>query len=182
MEGVDASLLIIGDGPEEATLKRNAQTTPHIHFIGFVQPDELPHWYAVADVFVFPSLGDANGVVVEEAMAAGLPVVSTENAGDIRSRIKEGVTGYVVPASNAEALAKQMGVLAADRHLRARLSASARVVAERYSISRYADDFDAFISGILSLPPRHNPCAFTARLLGMALLALPTRGRDTVCE
>ncbi len=73
-EGSDSSLLILGDGPHEGEIKAMAEGLRNVHFVGFVQPKALPPWYGIADAFVFPTLGDPNGLVVEEAMAAGLPV------------------------------------------------------------------------------------------------------------
>ncbi len=169
-EGCDASLLILGDGPDEVEIRAMAGGLAKVHFAGFVQPTMLPPWYGLADAFVFPTLGDPNGLVVEEAMAAGLPVISTENAGDIRSRIRNGETGFVVPPFDPDALAFAMRTLAGDAALRSTMSRSAMQVAEGYAMDRYADDFDRFISGILAMPSRRNPCASTARALGVVLL------------
>jgi hypothetical protein len=126
----------------------------------------------MADVFVFPTLGDPNGLVVEEALAAGLPVISTANAGDIRSRIVEGVTGFVVPPFDPGALADRMRVLAADPAQRASMRQAGVRVAARFSMDRYADDFDVFVSGVLALPARSSPASMTARAAGAALVRL----------
>ena len=54
-----------------------------------MQPAELPSYYALSDVFVFPSPGDVHGLAVDEAMAAGLPVVASSTVADIRVRVVE---------------------------------------------------------------------------------------------
>ena len=120
--GCDASLLVLGDGSSEDEIRTRALGLADVHFAGFVQPTDLPVWYAISDVFVFPTLGDPNGLVVEEAMAAGLPVISTRNAGDIRHRVREGENGFVVSAFSAEELASKMRVLAEDASLRSNMS------------------------------------------------------------
>ena len=110
----ECSLLIIGDGYLQQQLRDSVKQagTPDVIFAGFIQKDRLPAVLAAADVFVFPTLGDTNGYVVEEAMACELPVISTDAAGEIRVRIKEGVTGFVVPSRSSEALAEKMRMFA----------------------------------------------------------------------
>ena len=109
---LDVSLLLVGDGPEQQRLQAETGELSGVVWAGFIQPAQLPGIYSIADVMVFPTLGDANGLVVEEAMAAGLPVISTSAAGDIRARVPEGVAGYVVPPADPDALATRMIELA----------------------------------------------------------------------
>jgi len=174
--GVDASLVVLGNGEDEDAIRAQVGAMGNVTFVGFVQPLALPPWYAAADVLVFPTLGDSNGLVVEEAMAAGLPVISTENAGDIRTRVLEGETGFVVPAFDVHALSDKMGVLALDEELRREMGIQAIESARRFSVDNYASDFAEFVEGLLSQPPRSNPCASAARVAGQALLyaARPT--------
>ncbi len=81
----------------------------------FVSAQELVEAYAAADVFVFPSLGDPFGIVIEEAHAAGLPVITSDTVGDVRQRVIDGTSGFVVPAGDPAALAERMLTLAANR-------------------------------------------------------------------
>ena len=113
-EGVPASLVLVGDGVDEARYRARAAGLPNVVFPGFVQMPDLPRWYGLADVLVFPTLGDPYGLVVEEAMAAGLPVIATENAGEIRERMLDGETGFIVPAADSDALLDRMRGLAFD--------------------------------------------------------------------
>ena len=179
---VEASLLILGEGPEEEEIRGLSQGLPDVHFIGFVQPVDLPPWYAIADAFVFPTLGDPNGLVVEEAMAAGLPVISTSNAGDIRSRVIEGQTGFVVPPFDSRALAAKMHILSQNEALRKQMGEAASNLADRYSVDHYANDFDDFVFGVLGAAARHNLAATAAQLVGRGLLsaARPLTGQK--CE
>ena len=124
-----ATLLIVGDGApdEEHRLRQKAANAApgRVVFAGFQQKQDLPRWYALADVFVFPTLGDPYGIVVEEAMACSLPVISTDAAGEIRTRIQDGLNGYIVPAEDPTALADTMSRLARDAELRSRMGRSA---------------------------------------------------------
>ena len=166
----DVSLLIVGDGVDEAKYHALASDLPGVTFAGFVQPRELPGYYALADAFVFPTLGDPHGLVVEEAMAAGLPVISTEAAGDIRRRLPDGEAGYLVPPADAAQLAERMARLATSAGVRKRFGAAAqRLVADR-GHEQWAIDFEAFVERIMSLPPRHTPQSQLARAAGRALV------------
>jgi phosphatidylinositol alpha 1,6-mannosyltransferase len=100
-------------------------------FAGFHDGDALLPLYAAADAFVFPTLGDAFGMVVLEAMACGLPVISTSAAGEIADRIDEGVNGFVVPPADVEALRSRMEVLAADESIRSRMGKAATAKVRR---------------------------------------------------
>jgi glycosyltransferase involved in cell wall biosynthesis len=87
----DYDLIIVGDGPYRAELERKL---PNAKFLGYLHGQELVDQYALADVFVFPSVTDTFGVVIIEALAQGCPVAAYPVAGPI-DIIKNGVTGYL---------------------------------------------------------------------------------------
>ncbi|MBA1146048.1 glycosyltransferase [Ectothiorhodospiraceae bacterium WFHF3C12] len=139
----DTSLLLVGDGAEEERLRQTcAERGLHgVVFAGFQQKEQLPRCYAAADVFVFPTLGDPYGLVVDEAMACSLPVISSDAAGEIHDRVVDGENGFVVPAEDIEALAKRMLELADDADSRQRMGrASARQV-RTHTPEQWATDF-----------------------------------------
>jgi glycosyltransferase involved in cell wall biosynthesis len=171
----DISLLIVGDGVDEQEYRRATSDMPAVLFAGHVQPADLPEWYALSDCFVFPTLGDPNGLVVEEAMAAGLPVISTSAAGDIRLRVAEGVSGYIVEPADSGALADRMLRFASlDGPAREALRRGAIQHASGFDVPRYAADFVRFIEAILAMPPRRTPARLAAKCLGVALLPFAT--------
>jgi glycosyltransferase involved in cell wall biosynthesis len=150
--GAECSLLIVGDGVDEARFRAQAAGIPDVAFAGFVQPADMIPYYAAADVLVFPTLGDPHGLVVEEALAAGLPVISSDAAGDIRERI--GTMGLVVPAGDRARLAEAMA-RALKRYELAALTAAVREKDPTvYAHDRWVEDFEAFVAGILALPRR----------------------------
>lgn len=163
-------LLLVGDGADEPRLRARAASLPGVIFAGFLQPDELPDAYGAADVAVLPTLGDSHGLVVQEAMASGLPVICTSAAGDVGERIQEGVQGYVVPPSCPETLAARMAALASDPDLRQRMASAAKIQSERFSHSAYAYDFERFVNDLLSRPPRRTLVAVAALLLAKTSL------------
>jgi glycosyltransferase involved in cell wall biosynthesis len=153
----EISLLLAGDGPEERSLREfcRREDVSNVFFVGFKQRAELPALYAACDVFVFPTLGDPFGQVVEEAMSCSLPVISTESAGQIRDRLADGVEGFVVPPGNSAALLDRMERLVLDPDLRRRMGeASVRRVA-RYTPEHWAQQFEQAVSYVLT--SRGNP-------------------------
>ena len=169
------TLLMVGDGVDEAFYRERAAHIPGVVFAGFVQPADIASLYAVADVSVFPTLGDPHGLVVEEAMASGLPVISSDAAGDVRARLPDGKAGYVVPAGDAERLAERMVTLALDPALRRTMSLEAsRLVADR-GHDVWARDFEGFVERVLSLPRRRTPQAYLAGAVGRLLLTTARR-------
>jgi len=108
--GEKVSLLLLGDGEEENKLRQacTERGIRNVVFAGFKQKPDLPRYYALADVFVFPTLGDPYGLVVDEAMACSLPIISTSAAGEITDRVEDGVNGYIVPPENSVTLAECM--------------------------------------------------------------------------
>jgi glycosyltransferase involved in cell wall biosynthesis len=148
----EVSLLIVGDGLEEARLRQTCQERGirNVVFAGFHQKPEMPRYYAMADVFVFPTLGDPYGLVVDEAMACSLPVISTSAAGEIRDRVEEDVNGYIVPPGDSALLADRMLQLARDPNLRERMGKiSAKKIAGR-TPERWAEDFEQIVDSIVN--------------------------------
>jgi glycosyltransferase involved in cell wall biosynthesis len=89
------TLLIVGDGEEAEGLRRRAGEwrLAGVVFVGLQPPEKLAAYYALADVFVLPTLLDVWGLVVNEAMAAGIPVLVSQFAGCAEELVVEGVTG-----------------------------------------------------------------------------------------
>jgi glycosyltransferase involved in cell wall biosynthesis len=125
-------LVLVGDGAEAKSLRELAATRrlSRVRFAGTREPRELPEVWAAADLFVLPSRHEPWGVVVNEAMAAGLPVVLSDRVGAAPDLLVDGVNGRLVPSGDAVRLADAIGEIAGDAELRARMGAeSLRIVA-----------------------------------------------------
>ncbi|WP_109994807.1 glycosyltransferase family 4 protein [Salinisphaera sp. LB1] len=148
----EVSLLLVGDGSEETALRRVCAERGilNVVFAGFQQKPELPRYYAVADIFVFPTLGDPYGLVVDEAMACGLPVISTSAAGEIRDRIEDGINGYIVPPEDSAALASSMLKLSRDPDARTRMGQMSSDKIQGHTPQQWAEDFERIVSFMLS--------------------------------
>jgi glycosyltransferase involved in cell wall biosynthesis len=110
----ETHLVIAGDGPAEEQLRDMATGRTDITFTGFVSGEEKWSYYAAADVFVLPTRHDAWGLVINEAMYYGLPVVTTTAAGGSCVVNDE----FVVPADDPDQLATTLAALRDDREYR----------------------------------------------------------------
>lgn len=111
---------------------------------------EMPAIFRDADIFVFPSLHEGSAMATNEALASGLPVIVTPNAGAVA---RDGVEGFVVPIRDAAAVADRMARLADDPALLARMSSAARSRAEAHDAAAYSRNLETLLDR-LSLPAR----------------------------
>jgi glycosyltransferase involved in cell wall biosynthesis len=140
-------LIIIGDGPERAALE--ALAGPYVHLLGARR--DTPRLYAALDVFVLSSKTEGLPLVIPEAMAAGLPVVSTA-VGGIPTVVREGETGLLTPAGDAAALGAALERLFGDRALAASCGRKGREQSlARYSRERMVRDYLALYEMIIGV-------------------------------
>lgn len=146
--GLDVRLTMVGDGPAEGALRRQVQRldlADAVEFTGSIGQDRLPEVYRAHDVFVLPSFQEGLPVVLMEAMASGLPVVTTAIAG-IPELVVDGSHGRLVPAGEAGALTDALLDLAQDDHRRGDMGAAARrQVMRLHHPDVTADAMDTFI-------------------------------------
>lgn len=107
-------------------LVRTQAESSALTFLGRIPRSEIVKEFSTADVFVLPTLAEGSATVIYEAMAAGLPVVTTRAAG---ASIEDGVDGLIVPERDPLALAAAIERLVCDRALRDRIAAAARAKA-----------------------------------------------------
>lgn len=119
----DVGLLLVGDGREGKRYREwcQKQGLRRIFFEGFKQQHELPFYYALADMLVLPSLKDEWGLVLNEAMASGLPVIASDTVGAARDLIVDGVNGFVFRSGNSHALNGRIEQLLVDEGLRVKM-------------------------------------------------------------
>lgn len=139
MLGPDVSLTLVGrivcDPAALAPWRDRFTHVPHVPY------HEVHTLFQDADVFVYPSLHEGSAFATYEALASGLPVVTTLNAGSVA---RDGQEGFIVPIRDAGAIAAAVEKLR-DAALRARMSAAARARAEQFTWMHYADRLNGMI-------------------------------------
>ncbi|MDZ7851091.1 MAG: glycosyltransferase [Halomonas sp.] len=142
-------LLLVGDGPARSHIQSRVHAlglAERVVLIGAVPPDEMPLYYHLGDIFVFASKSETQGMVILEAMSAGLPVVTVRSSG-IDDVVIEGENGFKTP-ENREVWAERLGSLIADPQRCTRLGEQAKNFAESHDVSAFArrtHDFYAFL-------------------------------------
>lgn len=118
-----AAVIFMGDGSEKPGLQQyvREENLEQIAFPGFVNQAEMPRIYGMSDVFVLPSKFEPRGAVVNEAMACGLPVVTSTMVGSNGDIVRDGDNGFIFPVGDASALAKVLDRLVEDDALRRRM-------------------------------------------------------------
>jgi glycosyltransferase involved in cell wall biosynthesis len=153
MRDVPATAVLIGSGSLEAKLR--ALGGDRIRFIGQLDRDDLPPWYAAADAFVLPSRSEPWGMVLNEAAAAGLPIVATTAVGAAYDLVEPGVNGFRVPVDDVAALAEALRRLAADPELRRTAGERSRELANGFTPDAWAAGVSGFAR---QLGARRNAC------------------------
>jgi len=143
----DAELLIVGSADPITQKLLNSRPMPD-RTRWLSHSGELEKLYHESDLFVFPSIEEGSALVTYEAMACGLPIVTTLNAG---SMARDGVDGFIVPLRDVAALCDRLQRLRDEPELRARMGRSARERAEQFSWSRFQADLIGHYERILNV-------------------------------
>jgi glycosyltransferase involved in cell wall biosynthesis len=141
----NARLTIAGTGPDRQALEALAVdlgVAPWVRFAGRIDNVDMPHLYAAADCALNPSRVDNMPISLLEAFASGVPVVSTD-AGGIPDMVEHGVNGLLVPAGNAEAMAREVVRVLQDAALRERLVRAGLEQVRRYAWPEVRDQWRA---------------------------------------
>lgn len=146
----EVGLVYAGDGEErEELLRRSRQIDPgQVVFSGFLQRDELPAFYAWAEALVLPTHSDTWGLVVNEAMACGRPVIVTGVAGCVADMVRDGENGYVVGAKDPEALSRAMQRLLDAPELRRQMGHLSFVKNAQFTPQAWANGIISALAGI----------------------------------
>lgn len=138
-------LIVLGFGPlaDEIERMKQSDNLHHLYLEGFIEQDVYPKYLAVADVMVLPSLYDPNPLVVFEALAAGLPMVLSNRAGNAADFIEGGRNGYVVDPEDVEEIAERvLAVLNASESKKRDMSAASLAMVKK---ANYDDSARAFV-------------------------------------
>ena len=133
-------LLLLGDGPERPALEHliAEMQIDGVQFCGFQQIDVLPAYYAHAGAFVHPAHNDQWGLVVNEAMAAGLPVIVSNHAGCSTDLVQEGVNGFTFAPDDLTELTRLLRVMSSPDANRIAMSHASERIVDGWSPANFA--------------------------------------------
>ncbi|MGE5169123.1 MAG: glycosyltransferase family 4 protein [Rudaea sp.] len=155
LAGASWTLDVIGDGPARAAVVAAfAPLADRVRFLGQQRAAALPALFAMHDVFVWPAIDEAIGVVFLEAQACGLPVVGGDSPG-VAAVVANGRSGLLAPIGDAAAFASTLQRLLHDDGLRSRLAAYASAyVRDRHDVHAAACDLDRLLRTLTRRPQR----------------------------
>ncbi len=116
-----------------------------LNFVGFVPRTEVKEEFRKADIFILPSLFEGSAEVTYEALATGLPVITTAATGSV---VRDGVEGFIIPERDPHALAERIRQLVEDRPLRDRMAAAAKARARDFTWKQYGARLQTVFSQI----------------------------------
>lgn len=131
----DKHLILIGGEPTDCfndIIKSNSLN--NVSFVNFVNKDMVFKYLDAADLFVFPSRGDVWGLVINEAMARGLPIIASDQCIAAVSLVVNNENGFIVPVDNEKALANKINLLSEDKELRSIFGKNSIEKIKAYSI------------------------------------------------
>lgn len=154
----DLHLTLVGDGEDREHLECLAAPMGEaVTFTGYRSQEGVADALAKADVFVLPSFAEGLPVVLMEAMAAGKPVIATQLAG-VGELVEEGVSGFLVPAGDAESLAERIVRIAGDPALREKMGAAGQArVRDEFDVRKEAARIGSLFVGQGGRAPRPDP-------------------------
>lgn len=151
-EHSNVRMLLLGNGPDREILSKRVPPglRDRVVFLGHKDPNDLPEFFASADIFCLPSRHDGWGVVVNEALGAGLPIIVSDKVGAGRDLVDHGVNGFVTPVGDVEALAQAIDQLVSDDAMRARFASVSAQLAEKWDVAEGARRWSQLFASVLS--------------------------------
>ncbi len=148
----NCNLTFVGDGPLRNELQRQVPESlkDRVVFAGFQAVDQLPAFFAAADVFALPSRHDGWGVVVNQAVGAGLAVITTETVGAGNDLVDEGQNGFRIPANSADAIRTAITSFTEHPEQAARFGKRSQQIAATVSLGSAVDQWIRFFENSLA--------------------------------
>ena len=155
----ESRFILVGDGPQRSSLEHLAaalQLTDRVHFLG--NRSDVPQVLSGIDLLALTSHNEANPVSILEALACGVPVVSTR-VGSVHETVRDGITGFLTEPGNVEQLATRWLELLHDECLRRRMGIAGRqLVSDNWSLDRMVAGYEQLVRDVYS-----SKCASPAK-------------------
>lgn len=146
-------LNLVGDGEERAkleTMVTELGIQDQVNFLGYQSQSQVRERLQKTDIYVLPSFAEGVSVSLMEAMAAGVPVITTQIAG-VNELVEDGINGYLVPAGDVISLTQKLVILIKDSELRNKFAAAGRVKVEtEFNLNQEANRLAGFMNDYLT--------------------------------
>ena len=156
-KGIKAALVLVGDGKQriliEEYIKQNKLN--NVYLVGYREYSELPKFYAIADIFVHPVIRGSWELSINEATAAGLPVITTDLVGSAQDLIKEGVNGFIYHAGDIEELAAKLEIILNNRNLMIKMGQESQKIILPWSYKQCTKGFIESVKYITKRKEKH---------------------------
>ena len=149
-----ARLMLVGDGEERQDLEKltsSLNLVDSVTFVGKVSNEKVLQYMAAADIFVLPSLSEGFPLVISEAMASGLPIVTTNVTG-LSEIVHNGENGLLVESKNSIELAEKILLLLQDDELRRRISQNNKQRVKDYTWDKVIDRLEEVYQKVVGVP------------------------------
>lgn len=152
----EAELVLVGQ-PDEAGRRMIREHAGACRAVGAVPQHEVHRWFQRSHVFAFPTLAEGSARVTYEAMAAGLPLVTTANSGSV---LRDGIEGFLIPSRDVDALCSRLRFLYDHPEVVVRMGAAARAsIVDRHTWRHYRRRVADIYQAILDDRPAAIPCS-----------------------
>lgn len=143
----NTALVMVGDGEEKSRCKAYVENRgiKDVYFLGFKNQTELPKFYAIADVFVLPSKNEPWGLVVNEAMCFGLPIIVTDEVGAGYDLIRDGINGLSYQVGDIDKLKSGLQSILSNEGLRTRMGAMSIHIIKKWGLD---EDLQAILRAL----------------------------------
>jgi glycosyltransferase involved in cell wall biosynthesis len=140
MQYKDSTLYLIGGGEEEKHYQDliGKHKLKNVYLLPFMGKEELSEYYKASDLFIHPTREDIWGLVINEAMANGLPVITTEMCIAGLELVKDDENGFILPVGGTDILAEKINLILSDDNLRERMAAKSLVKIQWYTFENMA--------------------------------------------
>jgi len=148
VEDANIELLLIGEGPEREDLARYAESlglSKRVHFLGFVEEEKKFQYLQNSDLYVLSSLHEGFGIVLQEAMQVGLPIVATNNGGQT-DFVEDGVNGFLVDVGDSKKMAERISYIAQDQSVQENMQQQNSSKIKEFSTEKICKDYLGLLS------------------------------------
>lgn len=146
-------LLLIGDGPMDHELRNLIHTeklTERVSLLGFQTREQIIKYFEVSDCFILSSMHEGLGIVVQEAMYTGLPIVATNNGGQV-DLIKENRNGLLVEPSNVEKLAQTIALVHSNSELADSFRENNKIDIQKYFMDENSKEYIKVFESVMDV-------------------------------